>query len=164
MTKRKGFITLLTVGLALTAGALGGAQAHAVSGVEMAVPPNNTHCLDDDTNDFSNLQMWSCTGHAEQHWLEDLNRDNSYTFVNTNTNLCITAPASGVATVIMEPCIGAATQKWSVYAALSGPGSYDIWETEASGLCLRTTSVADHTPLETWPCDVSEAYERWHDQ
>lgn len=164
MTKRKGFITFFVVGLALLASGLRGVEAHAASGVEMAVPPNNTHCLDDDTNNFSNLQMWSCTGGPEQHWLQDFNADDSFTFVNSNTNLCITAPASGVATVTMEPCIGAATQKWSVYAAVSGPGSYDIWETEASGLCLRTTSVANHTPPETWPCDVSIAYEHWHNQ
>jgi hypothetical protein len=165
MTKHKSFITLFIVGLALLASALvGGAKAQASSGIEMAVPPNNTHCLDDDTNNFSNLQMLSCTGGGEQRWIEQFNANDTFTFVNAHTGLCITAPAAGVATVNMEPCIGAPTQQWNVFAAGTGADSYDVWQSVASGLCLRTNSVANHTEPETWTCDPGISYERWHFQ
>jgi hypothetical protein len=78
--------------------------------------------------------MWSCTGGAEQNWLEGFNTQTDlFTFTNQNTGLCITAPASGPGTVVMAFCnAAAATQQWSVYAADNplGPpsGWYDVWQ------------------------------------
>ncbi|WP_311608392.1 RICIN domain-containing protein [Streptomyces hesseae] len=129
---------------------------------------NSSHCLDNATENAARLQMWSCTGVSEQNWLEGFNTQTGlFTFTNSRTGRCITAPASGAGTVTMAFCdAAAATQQWRVFFAdnPNGPpsGWYDVWQNVSSGLCLSTPSVRNGTLLQTTLCNASEQYERWH--
>ncbi|HEX4833229.1 MAG TPA: ricin-type beta-trefoil lectin domain protein [Trebonia sp.] len=175
MSKLKRALALSVTGLAIIGGAAvaGTTQANASAGNEMAVWNGaHNHCLDNDTTNAQNLQMWNCTGGAEQHWLEGFNTTTGlFTFRNANTGNCITSPpaGAGAAQVTLGSCDAAdARQQWDVFAAdnpTGGPGWYDVWEsTTEPGYCLRAPSVANGTHLETWPCDSNVSYERFIQQ
>jgi ricin-type beta-trefoil lectin protein len=128
----------------------------------------SSHCLDNATENNAKLQMWSCSGHSEQTWLEGFDPQTSlFTFQNGHTNWCINAPG-GAGTVTMAPCDGSTNQQWRVFFADNplGPpsGWYDIWQNVASGLCLATPSVANGTLPQMETCDLVDQFFRWHSQ
>ena len=169
MYKRRSLLALLTTALAMLAVAVGGTPAHAAGFTRINVW-NSSHCLDNATENASKLQMWSCGSGSEQKWLEGFNTQTGlFTFTNSHTGRCITAPAAGSGTVTVEFCNAAATtQQWRVFFAdnpVSPPaGWYDVWQNVSSGLCLSTPSVGNGTLVRTIDCDSSVLYERWHQQ
>jgi hypothetical protein len=169
MSKRRSMLALVTAALAMLAIAVAGAPAQAAGFTPINVW-NSSHCLDNATENAAKLQMWSCTGGSEQRWLEGFNTQTGlFTFTNSNTGRCITAPASGAGTVTVQFCDAAATtQQWRVFFADNplGPpsGWYDVWQNVSSGLCLSTPSVRNGTLVQTTPCDPSDQYDRWHQQ
>jgi Ricin-type beta-trefoil lectin domain len=166
MSKRRSLFALVTAALAVLTIALTYAPAQAIAGVPLNVW-NSSHCLDNATENFAKLQMWSCSGNPQQQWLEGYNtQTGDFTFTNANTGRCITAPASGAGTVVMAFCDAAATnQQWRVYFADNplGPpsGWYDVWQNVSSGLCLSTNSVGNGTLPNMNNCDPSDLYDRW---
>jgi hypothetical protein len=169
MSKRRRLFALVIAAFAMLAIGLAGAPAQAAGFTPINVW-NSSHCLDNATENASKLQMWSCTGGAEQRWDEGFNSQTGlFTFKNQNTAWCITAPPTGTGTVTMAFCdAAAATQQWRVYYADNplGPpsGWYDVWQNVSSGYCLATDSVRNGTLLQTEPCDPSDQYDRWHQQ
>ncbi|MGI5455776.1 RICIN domain-containing protein [Streptomyces sp. CA-249302] len=125
------------------------------------------HCLDNATQDSAKLQMWNCTGGAEQKWLEEFNsRSFLYTFINQDTGRCMTAPSSGTGTVVMLTCnAAAANQQWNIFLSATLPaGQYEIWQNASSGFCLHTSSVGDGNLVDTAPCSTLSLNQRWHTQ
>jgi Ricin-type beta-trefoil lectin domain len=167
--RRSLFIALVTAPLAMLAITMAAAPAQA-AGPTPINAWNKNNCLDNATENASKIQMWSCTGGSEQKWLEGSGTQTSlFTFTNSHTRWCITAPAVGAGTVTMAPCDAAATtQQWRVFFADNplGPpsGWYDVWQNAASGLCLETPSLRNGTVLQTAPCDASNLLQRWHQQ
>jgi hypothetical protein len=163
---RLSLIALSLTGLAILAPALSSSPAGAATTNEIAVY-GSSHCLDDDTNNAANLQMWSCTGGTEQHWTSTPDPSGLYTFQNAHTGLCITAPATAeVVPLALAGCTagGSALQQWRVFAADNPPGGsgwYEVFQNVADNWCLRTSSVGNGTNPEMWPCDASISYERW---
>ncbi|MFE9597331.1 RICIN domain-containing protein [Streptomyces hokutonensis] len=170
MPERRRVFALVTAVLAILALAWAGGSPAQAAGFTPINVWNSSHCLDNATENAAKLQMWSCTGGAEQKWLEGFNTQTGlFTFTNQNTGRCITAPASGTGTVTMAFCNAAATnQQWRVYFADNplGPpsGWYDVWQNVSSGYCLSTPSVGNGTLIQTTPCDPSDQYDRWHQQ
>lgn len=153
--------------LAVPAVAMSGGAAHADTNFTAIRIFGSTHCMDNATENSGKVQMWNCTGHAEQNWFPQFNQQaGTFTFINQNTDLCVTAPPSGGGTVVMGSCVGATTQQWSlIYTNTpSGQtdGSYSVWQSAASGWCLNTNSVGNGTALRTWPCDITDHYQKWH--
>ncbi len=158
-------ITALLAGTALTA-AIAPAQAASYTPINIW---NSSHCMDNATETAAKVQMWSCNGQSQQNWQEGFDpATDLFWFMNQRTGWCVTAPAAlGAAT--MAPCNPpAANQEWSVYFADNplGPpsGWYDVWQNEATGYCLTTSSVGNGTLLQMNVCDPSDQYDRWHQQ
>jgi Ricin-type beta-trefoil lectin domain len=169
MSKRRSLFALVSALLAVPAIAVGAAPAQA-SGFSPINVWNSSHCLDNATENSAKLQMWSCTGGAEQKWLVGFNSQTSaFTFTNLNTTRCITAPSTGTGAVVMATCDASATdQQWRVFFADNplGPpsGLFDVWQNVSSNFCLSTPSVGNGTLLQTSTCDASDRNDRWHQQ
>lgn len=169
MTIRRKLFALLTAVLALLALSMASAPAQAAGFTPINVW-NSSHCLDNATENAAKLHMWSCTGGSEQRWLQGANTTTQmFTFTNQHTGRCITAPASGTGTVVMGVCnAGATTQQWrALYVAnptSPSAGWYVIWQNRSSGYCLSTPSVGNGTLVQTWPCDIDDHYQKWHQQ
>lgn len=156
---------LAVPGIVISAGA-----AHASTGVTSIRVFGSTHCLDNATENSSKVQMWNCTGHAEQNWSPVVNPASAspqFSFQNQNTHLCVTSPGSGGGTVTMSQCSGATTQQWIPLFTNtpdgSGSGSYTVWESaSALGWCLNSDSVANGTVIRNWPCDTTQIRQEWH--
>lgn len=162
-------------------GALGTAML-AMTAVTAAIAPaqaagftpiniwNSSHCMDNATENFAKVQMWSCNGGSQQNWLEGFNPQTGlFTFTNQHTGWCVTAPATGPGTATMATCNPLdPAQQWHVYFADNplGPpsGWYDVWQNSSSGYCLTTPSVGNGTVLQTTTCDPSDQNDRWHQQ
>ncbi|WP_329252146.1 RICIN domain-containing protein [Streptomyces sp. NBC_01478] len=167
MSVRRRLFALITAVLATLALAWAGGSPAQAAGFTPINIWNSSHCLDNATENAAKLQMWSCTGGAEQNWLRGFNSDTSlYTFTNQNTGRCITAPTSGTGTAVMAICNAAArNQQWALYYAAytgSSTGWFYIWQNASSGYCLSTPSVGNGTLIQTISCDSTVRYEWWH--
>lgn len=142
--------------------------AHADAGYTPIRIFGSSHCLDNATENSAKLQMWNCTGHAEQNWDPQFNSGpQNFTFRNQNTNLCITAPNPGGETVVMSGCSGDPTQQWKLIyentPSQQTDGAYSVWEAASlPGWCLNTDSVRNGTTIRIWPCDITAQYQKWH--
>ncbi|MGH4029618.1 RICIN domain-containing protein [Actinomycetota bacterium Odt1-20B] len=169
MSLRRSLFALFTAVPAMLALTVTSTPAHAAGFTRINIW-NSTHCLDNATENYSKLQMWSCGSGSEQKWLEGFNTQTGlFTFTNQRTGRCITAPASGTGTATVQFCNAAdPAQQWRVYFAdnPNGPpsGWYDVWQNASSGYCLSTPSVGNGTLVRTISCDSSVLYERWHTQ
>ncbi|RCH61647.1 hypothetical protein DT019_37320 [Streptomyces sp. SDr-06] len=165
MRVRRSLFAFLTAVLAVVALALAGAPAHA-DGFGNINVWHSSHCLDNATENYAKLQMWSCDSGSDEQWLLGYNPQTTlFNFTNQRTGRCVTAPASGSGSVTMAFCNATdPTQQWGVYAADNpdGSGWYDVWVNQSSGLCLSTPSVRNGTVVQTTPCDPSDQYDRWH--
>ena len=157
-----------TAALAVPGVIVSGTAAHADTNTTLIRVFGSTHCLDNATENSTKLQMWDCTGHAEQNWSPVFNgTTQNFAFKNENTGLCITAPGSGGGTVVMAGCGGASTQQWTLIyentPSQQVDGAYSVWESaSAPGWCLNTNSVGNGTAIRTWPCDITDHYQKWH--
>jgi hypothetical protein len=73
-----------------------------------ADPSNTRRCLDVDTNNDSEVQIWDCHYGSNQQW------QFQHTMVRGYGGLCLTRPATGAGALTMQPCIGADNQLWRV--------------------------------------------------
>jgi len=153
--------------MAVPAMVVSGGAAHATGFTSIRVN-GSTHCLDNATENADKIQMWNCTGGAEQKWFPEFNAStNSFSIVNQSTGSCVTTPyPNGPGPLVMLFCLGSTSQQWNIIFT-SVPhgqtsGGYSVWQNVESGLCLSTDSVANGTVPRTWPCDVGAQYEQWH--
>ncbi|MGW4059515.1 RICIN domain-containing protein [Amycolatopsis sp. NPDC004747] len=165
MFRRSRVYALLLTLLAALGVALAGAPAEAATDVQISVLGENA-CLDNATENAGKLQMWRCTGGAEQRWIEVVNNATGRVlFVNKNTDWCITAPP-GAGSVVMRPCNSAdPTQQWGVSIQSTPPGQpFAVYEllVSTSGLCLWTSTVRSGTVPSMAGCDGLGSFnERW---
>ena len=166
MLKRSRVYALVTTLLAVLGVLLAGASAQAATDLQISVLGENS-CLDNATDHPAKLQMWTCTGGAEQRWIELVNNTTGRAvFENrNNTNLCITAPP-GAGSVVMETCnLGDPTQQWGISIQSTPPGEpFAVYKllVSTSGLCLWTDSVRKGTVPSMAGCDGNGSFnERW---
>lgn len=167
MSKRSRVYALLASLLAVLGVVLAGVPAQAQGELQISVLGENS-CLDNDTNNAGKLQMWTCTGHAEQRWIEVANNTTgTAVFANQkNPTRCITAPL-GAGSVVMTPCnTGDPTQQWGIVQQSTPPGEpfavYKLLVSQSSGLCLWTDSVRKGTVPSMAGCDGAGSFnERW---
>lgn len=96
--------------------------------IEVPGHPENPFCLDVDTLDYTDVQIWDCHYGANQQWAFRRALLRGY------GGLCLTRPNVGPGAVTMETCTGADTQLWRLE-----PG--DLWasvrlKAETANLCL----------------------------
>ncbi len=73
-----------------------------------ADPAEARRCLDVDTNNYSNVQIWDCHYGSNQQWqFRDV-------MVRGYGGLCLTRPESGSGALSMETCTGAEGQLWNI--------------------------------------------------
>jgi Ricin-type beta-trefoil lectin domain len=164
MSKRRSLIGLMAaiaaaLGFALT---IGPAQASTHTEINIL---GSTHCLDNATEIAAKLQMWSCTGGPEQQWTQLYNNaTDTAMLINENTGWCVTAPASGFGSLVMQPCdTSLATQQWTI-APQDTPSAFFFWlENGASGTerCISSSSVANGTVPYMFTCDPTQTREKW---
>ncbi|MEV5958232.1 RICIN domain-containing protein [Streptomyces sp. NPDC051987] len=166
MFKRRRLFALVVAILAALGIALAGTPAQAASTTEIWIL-NTRACLDNATENAGKLQMWNCTGGAEQQWAELFNNQTgTVMFVNQNTQWCITAP-SGAGSVVMRPCdTSAPTQQWGTALTSTPVGQptalFFVIKSAASGLCLWTNTVANGTVPSMAGCGPDGSFnERW---
>lgn len=165
MTARRTLISLATTALTVSAIALAGAPAQAAGATNIRVY-NSSHCLDSDVTNDGKLQMWTCDSGSDEKWLAEYWGSGQYRFINQRTGRCITGP-SGLAAgaITLQTCDPAtstrASQLWHTYATKPGDPSVAVWQSMASGLCLTTPSVGNHTVPQTLGCDTSDHYDWW---
>jgi hypothetical protein len=90
-------------------------------------------CLDVDTNNYTNVQIWNCHNGPNQQWRF------RNVLLRGYGGLCLTRPNSRLSAVTMETCTGADRQLWRLE-----PG--DLWATtriraETANLCLAATGT-----------------------
>lgn len=122
-------------------------------------------CLDVDgssTADGGNVQQWTCTGGANQHWeLQDVG-GGYVEIVNRNSGLCLDvnewSTADG-ANVQQWSCHGGVNQQWEVEDLGE---SYVEIVNRNSGLCLDVSgwSTVDGGNVQQWSCHVG-ANQQW---
>jgi hypothetical protein len=166
MFKRNRVYALLVTLLAALGVALAGAPAQAAGDVQISILGENA-CLDNATENAGKLQLWRCTGGAEQRWIEVVDNTTGRTlFVNKrNSDRCIAAPP-GAGSVVMKICnSGDPTQQWGVSIQSTPPGlPFAVYEllVSTSGLCLWTDTVRNGTVPSMAGCDGNgSANERW---
>jgi hypothetical protein len=71
-------------------------------------PLHTPRCLDVDTNNYSNVQLWDCHYGSNQQW------QFRYVMVRGYGGLCLTRPPGGAGALSMETCTGADSQLWHV--------------------------------------------------
>jgi hypothetical protein len=90
-------------------------------------------CLDVDTNNYTDVQIWNCHYGPNQQWRF------RNVLLRGYGGLCLTRPNAGPGAVTMETCTGADTQLWRLEKG-------DFWGTmrfraEKANLCLEATGV-----------------------
>jgi hypothetical protein len=71
-------------------------------------PSQTRRCLDVETADWTEVQIWDCLQGTNQQW------QFQYTMVRGYGGLCLTRPSVGWGSLTMEPCTGASPQLWRV--------------------------------------------------
>lgn len=92
------------------------------------------HCLDVDTLNNSEVQIWSCHYGGNQQWQFRRIQLRGY------GGLCITRPAAGLGAPTMQPCTGAAGQLWMLEPGQAA-NAFHI-RAETAGLCLAARGSA----------------------
>jgi hypothetical protein len=132
-------------GASSTAGAL-----HAVAASKCLDVPNST------TTQGTQLQIYSCSGAANQAWTHS--SSNQLTVTVGGTQLCLDAYAKGTANgtkAVTWACNGGTNQQWLV-------NSNGTVTSVQSGLCLDVTnaSTANGALVELWACNGG-ANQQW---
>ncbi len=71
-------------------------------------PSHEPRCLDVDTTNGTEVQLWDCLMGANQQW------QFQHILVRGYGGLCLTRPDSGAGALTMQPCTGATAQLWRV--------------------------------------------------
>ena len=114
-----------------------------------ADPSQTPRCLDVDTTDGTDVQLWDCLQGSNQQW--QFRR----TMVRGYGGLCLTRPAEGAGALTMESCTGATAQLWRVDQS-EIPGLVRL-RSETGDLCLTLDGASGSDALAT-PCSLQRVY------
>jgi Cytolethal distending toxin A/C domain len=130
---------------------------------------DSSHCLDNATQNAAVLQMWKCTGGAEQQWFQTETglRDPAngmrdiVIIENESSKWCTYVLPQGV--VVLRVCDASDIhEQWTVDYVFTPAGeAFQMITSVSSHLCLATSSVANGTVPTVVTCDVGESYEWW---
>jgi hypothetical protein len=159
MSRRRGMFALVTVLTAVIGMVLAAMPAQADTFEDL---PNygNRKCLDVQTQNDYFVQLWNCTGHAEQHWSTTWisGTDLTLRLTNQRTGSCLGVDGDStiqMARVVSAPCGSVSTVWINNYA---NNENFDGWhqqlKNQHSGLCLdlQWNNSANGTPIWLWPC------------
>jgi len=114
-----------------------------------ADPAHTRRCLDVDTNNYSDVQIWNCHYGANQQWRFQR------TVVRGYGGLCLTRPATGAGALTMQPCTGAAAQLWRVEQ--SDITGFVRLRADSGTLCLTLNGGSGSNALAE-PCLLNTLY------
>ncbi len=114
-----------------------------------ADPTETRRCLDVDTNNYSDVQIWDCHYGANQQWQFQQITIRGY------GGLCLTRPPGGAGALTMETCTGAAAQLWQ--ADQSEITGYVRLRAHAENLCLTLFGDSGSDALAQ-PCTTDLVY------
>ncbi|MFP4346425.1 MAG: ricin-type beta-trefoil lectin domain protein [Anaerolineales bacterium] len=106
-------------------------------------------CLDVDTSNYSDVQIWDCHYGSNQQW--QFRR----TMVRGYGGLCLTRPETGMGVLTMQPCEGTSDQLWRVEP--SDIDGFVRLRSESSNLCLTLDGGSGSKALAQ-PCLLSLVY------
>jgi hypothetical protein len=108
-------------------------------------PTQTRRCLDVETNDYTNVQIWDCHYGSNQQWkFRDI-------MVRGYGGLCLTRPATGTGALTMETCTGSGRQMWRVDQG-DVPGRVRLRSTSGN-LCLTKDGGSGSDALAE-PCTI----------
>lgn len=115
-------------------------------------PSDPTHirrCLDVDTANYTDVQIWNCLNGPNQQW------SFQQTTLRGYGGLCLTMPASGVGALTMQPCTAGASQLWRVdQSALAG---FVRFRSDVRDVCLTLDGGSGSDALAE-PCTLKQIY------
>jgi hypothetical protein len=112
-------------------------------------PAHTRRCLDVDTTNWTDVQIWDCLQGTNQQW------QFQHTVVRGYGGLCLTRPAGGAGALTMEPCTGADAQLWRVdEGQISG---FVRLRSETGNLCLTLDGGSGSDALAA-PCSLYRIY------
>jgi hypothetical protein len=109
----------------------------------------NPRCLDVDTNNYTDVQVWDCHYGANQQWTF------RRVLLRGYGGLCLTRPNDGLGPVTMETCTGADSQLWRLE-----PGDYLASmriRAENAPVCLAVTGGSGSSVVAEY-CDGTFLY------
>lgn len=114
-----------------------------------ADPARTRRCLETDTEDPGNVQIWDCHDGPNQRWTF------RRVMVRGYGGLCLTRPPAGAGALTMQPCTGGAHQLWRVDpGAITG---FVRLRSDPGNLCL-TLDGASGSDAVARPCSDHIAY------
>ena len=106
-------------------------------------------CLDVDTNNYSDVQIWDCLYGSNQQWRFQ------HTMVRGYGGLCLTRPAAGAGVLTMQSCTGADNQLWRVdQGDITG---FVRLRSDSGNLCLTLDGGSGSDALAK-PCSLDYIY------
>jgi hypothetical protein len=117
--------------------------------IQWPADPSNHRCLDVDTLNYSDVQIWDCNYGANQQWqFRDM-------MVRGYGGLCLTRQPTGAGELSMNACVGADNQLWRVDKSVYS-GFVRI-RSETGNLCL-TFEGGTLSPATAKPCSFEYFY------
>ena len=106
-------------------------------------------CLDVDTLNYSEVQIWDCNYGANQQW------QFQHTMVRGYGGICLTRPVTGAGALTMQTCIGVESQLWRVdQSDITG---FVQLRSNSGNLCLTMDGGSGSTALAE-PCAKNLIY------
>lgn len=112
-------------------------------------PWHTRRCLDVDTANYRDVQIWNCLDTPNQQWRFQR------TVVRGYGGLCLTRPVAGAGALTMQSCTGAAEQRWRVEQS-SFTGFVQL-RSDSGNLCLTLNGGSGSNALAE-PCIQSHVY------
>jgi len=114
-----------------------------------ADPTQTRRCLDVDTANTSDVQIWNCLDGPNQQW------HFQRTVVRGYGGLCLTRAATGAGPLTMQSCTGAANQLWRVdQGDITG---FVRLRSDSGNLCLTLRGGSGSNALAE-PCSLNSVY------
>ena len=112
--------------------------------------PTHTHrCMDVDTTNYTDVQIWDCLNGSNQQW------HFQRTLLRGYGGLCLTRPAAGAGSLTMQECTGGNDQLWRV-----DPGDvagFVRFRSDTGNLCLTLDGGSGSSALAA-PCTYNYTY------
>ena len=118
--------------------------------IQSPADPTHTHrCMDVDTANYTDVQIWDCLNGSNQQW------HFRHTLLRGYGGLCLTRPAAGAGPLTMQVCTGGSSQLWRV-----DPGDvtgFVRFRSDTGDLCLTLDGGSGSDALAQ-PCASNYIY------
>lgn len=114
-----------------------------------ADPTQTRRCLDVNTANYTDVQIWNCLNGSNQQWTFQKTALRGY------GGLCLTRPTGGAGALTMQTCTASASQLWRVDQ--SNLAGFVRLRSDPGDLCLTLDGGSGSSALAE-PCTVNQIY------